>query len=63
VKGWLKEASGLEDGAYDGEPALERSSQDPDVRAICFACICTVAITAHKICRPELANSIAAFTY
>jgi hypothetical protein len=31
--------------------------------AICFACIYAVAITAHKICRPELANSIAAFTY
>jgi transposase len=31
--------------------------------AICFACIYTVAITAHKIGRPELANSIAAFTY
>jgi transposase len=28
--------------------------------AICFACIYAVAITAHKICRPELANSIAA---
>ncbi|MGD0204568.1 MAG: transposase [Candidatus Bathyarchaeia archaeon] len=31
--------------------------------AICFACIYAVAITAHKICRPELANSIATFTY
>lgn len=31
--------------------------------AICFACIYVVAITAHKIGRPELANSIAAFTY
>ena len=31
--------------------------------AICFACIYAVAITAHRICRPELANSIAAFTY
>jgi transposase len=31
--------------------------------AICFACIYAVAITAHKIGRPELANSIAAFTY
>jgi transposase len=31
--------------------------------AICFACIYAVAITAHKIGRPELANSIATFTY
>jgi hypothetical protein len=31
--------------------------------AICFACIYAVAITAHKIGRLELANSIAAFTY
>ena len=31
--------------------------------AICFACIYAVAITAHKVGRPELANSIAAFTY
>ena len=31
--------------------------------AICFACIYAVAIAAHKIGRPELANSIAAFTY
>lgn len=31
--------------------------------ATCFACIYAVAITAHKIGRPELANSIAAFTY
>jgi hypothetical protein len=31
--------------------------------SICFACIYAVAITAHKIDRPELANSIAAFTY
>jgi len=31
--------------------------------AICFACIYAVAITAHRIGRPELANSIAAFTY
>jgi transposase len=30
---------------------------------ICFACIYAVAITAHRIGRPELANSIAAFTY
>jgi hypothetical protein len=30
--------------------------------AICFACIYAVAIAAHKIGRPELANSIAAFT-
>jgi hypothetical protein len=31
--------------------------------AICFACIYAVAITAHKVGRPDLANSIAAFTY
>jgi hypothetical protein len=31
--------------------------------AICFACIYAVAITAHRIGRPELANSIATFTY
>jgi transposase len=31
--------------------------------ALCFTCIYAVAITAHKIGRPELANSIAAFTY
>jgi transposase len=31
--------------------------------AICFACIYAVAITAHKVGVPELANSIAAFTY
>jgi transposase len=31
--------------------------------AICFACMYAVAILAHKIGRPELANSIAAFTY
>jgi len=31
--------------------------------AICYACIYAVAITAHKIGRPELANSIATFTY
>jgi transposase len=31
--------------------------------AICFTCIYAVAITAHRIGRPELANSIAAFTY
>ena len=31
--------------------------------AICFACIYAVTITAHKIGRPELANSIASFTY
>jgi hypothetical protein len=31
--------------------------------ATCFTCIYAVAITAHKIGRPELANSIAAFTY
>ena len=31
--------------------------------AIVFSCIYAVAIVAHKIGRPELANSIAAFTY
>ena len=31
--------------------------------AICFACVYAVAITACKISGPELANSIAAFTY
>jgi hypothetical protein len=31
--------------------------------AIVFACIYAVAITAYKIGRPDLANSIAAFTY
>jgi hypothetical protein len=31
--------------------------------AICYACILAVAIVAHKIGRPELANNIAAFTY
>ena len=31
--------------------------------AICFACMYAVAITAHKNGRPQLANSIAAFTY
>jgi hypothetical protein len=31
--------------------------------AICYSCIYAVAITAHKIGRPELANNIAAFTY
>ena len=31
--------------------------------AICFACIYVVAILAHMVGRPELANSIAAFTY
>jgi transposase len=31
--------------------------------AICFACMYAVAITAHKNGRPELANSIAVFTY
>ncbi len=31
--------------------------------AICYSCIYAVAITAHKMGRPELANSIAAFTY
>jgi hypothetical protein len=31
--------------------------------AICYSCIYAVAITAHRIGRPELANSITAFTY
>ena len=31
--------------------------------AVCFACMYAVAILAHKIGRPELANSIAAFTH
>ena len=31
--------------------------------AICFACIYAVAIVAHSIGRPELANCIAVFTY
>jgi hypothetical protein len=31
--------------------------------ALCFACMYAVAITAHRIGRPELANSIATFTY
>ena len=31
--------------------------------AVCFACIYAVAIFAHSVGRPELANSIAAFTY
>jgi transposase len=31
--------------------------------AICFACMYAVAITAHRIGRPELANSLATFTY
>lgn len=31
--------------------------------AICFSCILAVAVAAHKIGRPELANNIAAFTY
>jgi len=31
--------------------------------AVCFACIYVVAIVAHRLGRPELANSIAAFTY
>jgi hypothetical protein len=31
--------------------------------AICFSCTLAVAIVAHKIGRPELANNIAAFTY
>jgi len=31
--------------------------------AICYSCMYAVAITAHRIGRPDLANSIAAFTY
>jgi len=31
--------------------------------AICFACIYAIAIVAHSIGRPELANRIAVFTY
>ena len=31
--------------------------------ALCYACQHAVAITAHKIGRPDLANSIASFTY
>jgi hypothetical protein len=31
--------------------------------AICYSCIYAVAITAHKIGKPKLANSIATFTY
>jgi hypothetical protein len=31
--------------------------------AICYSCMYAVAITAHRIGRPELANNIAAFTY
>ena len=31
--------------------------------AICFDCMYSVGILAHRIGRPELANSIAAFTY
>jgi len=31
--------------------------------AICYSCIYAVALTAHKIGRPDLANSIATFTY
>ena len=31
--------------------------------AICYACIYAVAITAHKIGRPDLANSIKTFAY
>lgn len=30
---------------------------------LCYSCIYAVAITAHRIGRPDLANSIAAFTY
>jgi transposase len=38
----------------------------PKVRmhvAICYSCMYAVAMTAHKIGKPELANSIATFTY
>ena len=31
--------------------------------AIVYACIYAVAIVAHKIGRPDLANSIASFTF
>jgi transposase len=31
--------------------------------ALCYSCMYAVAITAHKIGRPELANSIASFTF
>ena len=31
--------------------------------ALCYSCMYAVAITAHKIGRPDLANSIASFTY
>jgi hypothetical protein len=31
--------------------------------ALCYSCMYAVAITAHKIGKPELANSIATFTY
>jgi hypothetical protein len=31
--------------------------------ALCYSCMYAVAITAHKIGMPELANSIASFTY
>jgi transposase len=31
--------------------------------ALCYSCMYAVAITAHSIGRPELANSIASFTY
>ena len=31
--------------------------------AICYSCILAVAVVAHKIGRPDLANNIAAFTY
>jgi hypothetical protein len=31
--------------------------------AICYSCILAVAIVAHNIGRPDLANKIAAFTY
>ena len=31
--------------------------------ALCYSCMYAVAITAHKIGMPELANSIASFTF
>ena len=31
--------------------------------AICYSCILAVAVTAHQMGRPDLANSIATFTY
>ena len=31
--------------------------------ALCYSCLYAVAITAHKIGRPDPANNTAAFTY